>query len=108
MRVVSYDGASLEPGPLWARKENPLSYQPKPIDTSSVSLTPEILELRELLAENAHDHWARQRMAEGWSYGPERNDRRKESPCLVPYDRLPESEKQYDRSRDGRKGAPHK
>ena len=75
-----------------------MSYQPEPIDTSCVTLTPEILDLTERLAENAHDHWARQRMAEGWRYGSERNDHRKEHPCLVPYGRLPESEKEYDRS----------
>ena len=74
-----------------------MSYQPEPIDTSNISLTQEILELRELLAENAHDLWARQRMAQGWSYGPERSDQRKENPCLVPYAQLPESEKEYDR-----------
>lgn len=75
-----------------------MSYQPRPIDTSTVTLTDEILELTELLAENAHDIWARQRMAEGWQYGPERNDERKEHPDLVPYGQLPDSEKEYDRS----------
>ena len=75
-----------------------MGYQPKPIDTSSVTLTDEILKLTELLAENAHDNWARQRLAEGWRYGPERNDERKENPDLVPYGQLPDSEKEYDRS----------
>jgi hypothetical protein len=36
-------------------------------------------------------------MAEGWRYGPERNDERKEHPGLVPYMELPENEKEYDR-----------
>ena len=75
-----------------------MSYEPQPIDTSSVSLTPEIRELRELLAENAHDHWALQRMADGWTYGPQRDDDEKRHPCLVPYEELPESEKEYDRN----------
>ena len=72
-------------------------YEPAPIDTSGVTLTEELLELTELLARNVHDLWARQRMAEGWRYGPERNDARKEHPDLVPYDQLPEGEKAYDR-----------
>ena len=38
-----------------------------------------------------------QRLAEGWSYGVRRDDRDKRHPCLVPYDNLPESEKEYDR-----------
>jgi DNA-binding response OmpR family regulator len=74
-----------------------MSYEPKPIDTSKVTLTEGVLELTELLAENAHEVWARQRLAEGWRYGSERSDARKEHPCLVPYEQLPESEKEYDR-----------
>lgn len=74
-----------------------LSYQPKPIDTSAVTMEVEIVELTELLAKNAHDVWARQRMAEGWRAGPKRDDAAKEHPCLVPYEELPESEKEYDR-----------
>lgn len=75
-----------------------MSYEPKPIDTSGVTLTGEILQLTEQLAKNAHDTWARQRLAEGWRYGPQRDDARKEHPDLVPYEELPESEKEYDRS----------
>ena len=73
-------------------------YKPKPIDTSGVELTDEILQLTELLARNAHDVWAAARLAEGWQWGPKRDDTHKQHPCLVPYDKLPESEKNYDRS----------
>jgi RyR domain len=73
------------------------TYQPRPIDTSSVTLTEDLVALTERLAENAHDHWAKQRFADGWTYGPQRNDAKKESPCLVPYADLPDSEKTYDR-----------
>jgi hypothetical protein len=75
-----------------------VTYQPKPINTSEVVLTEEILKLTERLAENAHDIWAQQRLAEGWRHGAARNDRLKEHPCLVPYMDLPDSEKQYDRN----------
>ncbi|HEX5736352.1 MAG TPA: RyR domain-containing protein [Blastocatellia bacterium] len=75
-----------------------LSYKPKPIDTTGVKLSDDIVELTELLAKNAHDIWAQQRMAEGWRYGPERSDARKEHPSLVPYEELSESEKEYDRN----------
>lgn len=74
-----------------------MSYKPEPIDTTGVKLSDDIEGLTELLASNAHDIWARQRMAEGWRYGPERNDSRKEHPSLVPYEELSESEKEYDR-----------
>ena len=75
-----------------------MDYRPKPIDTSGVQLSPEVLKLTELLAEQAHDVWALQRIKDGWTFGPQRSDQRKETPCLVPYADLPESEKQYDRS----------
>ena len=77
---------------------NPAPYKPRGIDTEAVALSEEILDLRESLARNAHDVWARQRMAEGWKYGSKRDDARKEHPCLIPYEELPESEKAYDRS----------
>ena len=73
------------------------SYRPAPRDTSKVKLPGPVLELTELLAKNAHENWARQRMDDGWKYGPKRDDVRKEHPSLVPYEELSESEKQYDR-----------
>ena len=73
------------------------TYIPTPIDTSDVELSEELLQLVELLAENTHDNWAAGRIAEDWTYGPERNDELKQNPCLVPYNELPESEKEYDR-----------
>ena len=72
-------------------------YIPTPLDTSGIELLPEMLELTEQIAANVHDVWAQQRIAEGWKYGKERNDERKEHPCLVPYEDLTESEKEYDR-----------
>jgi ryanodine receptor 2 len=72
-------------------------YVPQPIKTAHVQL-PDFLEaLTERLAENAHDLWAKQRLADGWTWGQERNDKDKKHPCLVAYAQLPESEKTYDR-----------
>ena len=73
-------------------------YMPQPVDTSMVELTKELLQLTEVMASNVHDIWARGRMAEGWTWGPKRDDARKEHPCLVPYSELPDSEKEYDRN----------
>lgn len=75
-----------------------MHYHPTPIPTNGVVLDDAVLALTERLAENAHDVWARQRLADGWTYGPVRDDKAKKHPCLVPYDRLPESEKVYDRN----------
>jgi hypothetical protein len=74
-----------------------MSYHPEPIDTSRITLPDEIVDLTEQLAKNAHDVYARQRMADGWRYGPKRNDDARENPTLIPYEDLPESEKEYDR-----------
>jgi hypothetical protein len=74
------------------------NYTPQPIDTSDIVLSSELLELTEKIAENVHDVWAASRIADGWTYGATRNDALKQHPCLVPYDELPESEKEYDRN----------
>jgi len=72
-------------------------YQPAPLDTSNVELPEEILALTERIAENVHENWSQSRLAEGWTYGPVRDDGKKTTPCLVPYAQLPEIEKEYDR-----------
>lgn len=72
-------------------------YIPQPIDLSDVELTEDLNELREAIAENAHEVWAEHRIAEGWTYGPQRDDRLKQTPDMVPYSQLPDGEKKYDR-----------
>ena len=72
-----------------------MTYKPKPLYTSSIKIPDDILERSELLARNAHENWSSLRLKDGWRYSPERSDARKEHPCLVPYDDLPESEKHY-------------
>lgn len=73
-------------------------YSPKPVDTTGISLSTDIVELGERIAENVHDVWAESRIREGWSYGKQRNDVTKKHPCLVPYSELSDSEKEYDRN----------
>lgn len=73
-------------------------YTPKPVNTDDIVLSKELMDLSDKIAENVHDVWASGRIAGGWSYGKERNDELKQTPCLVPYTELPESEKQYDRN----------
>ena len=73
-------------------------YTPSPADTSGVVLPEGLDALVESLAENVHEVWAKSRMDQGWTYGPERNDALKQHPGLVPYADLPEAEKDYDRN----------
>ena len=72
-------------------------YTPKPISTEDIQLSEELLKLTEKLAENTHEVWAVGRVSDGWSYGEKRDDLNKKTPCLVPYEELDESEKEYDR-----------
>lgn len=74
------------------------NYSPNPIDTSDVILPEDILSLAEQLAKNTHEVWASGRIRDGWSYGVMRNDELKHHPCLIDYDELSESEKEYDRA----------
>jgi hypothetical protein len=73
-------------------------YTPDPMDTANISPSSDILALSEVLARNTHEVWAAGRIAEGWSYGKVRDDAKRQHPCLVPYEELPESEKEYDRA----------
>lgn len=73
-------------------------YIPSPADTSMVQLPEELLPLVEEMAKNVHEVWSRNRISEGWTYGPERDDANRRHPCLVPYEELPENEKEYDRA----------
>jgi ryanodine receptor 2 len=60
-----------------------------------------LVELLDRLAENAHDVWAALRISQGWTWGPARDDAAKKNPCPVPYDQLPEKEKDFDRATAG-------
>lgn len=74
------------------------NYTPQPIDTKEVVLPKELDELTEMIAKNVHEVWSAGRVADGWTYGEKRNDVDKKHPCLVPYEELPEEEKEYDRN----------
>ena len=72
-------------------------YIPTPIDTGDIDIDSSLLDLLEKLARNTHEVWSQGRIDEGWVYGEKRDDDQKQHSCLVPYDQLPESEKDYDR-----------
>ncbi len=76
---------------------NTNNYIPQPIDTTAIKLPTELEPLVEQMAKNVHEVWAAGRIADDWTYGEKRDDEKKTHPCLVPYEELPESEKEYDR-----------
>lgn len=44
----------------------------------------------------SHESWLRQKEADGWKYGPVKDAEKKEHPCFVPYDELPDDQKLKD------------
>lgn len=73
-------------------------YQPQvPLKAEMESAAALMHDEVEAIAELNHDVWSAMRIAEGWRYGPKRDDNLKLHPCLVTYAHLPESEKAYDR-----------
>ena len=74
------------------------NYTPQPMDTSDIQVPEELNPLLEAMAKNVHEIWAQERINQGWTYGEKRDDNKKLHPCLVPYEDLPEEEKEYDRN----------
>lgn len=77
--------------------EKDREYIPRPVNTEHVQLPEDLISLTEKIAENIHNVWAYGRMQEGWRWGEVRDDGLKLTPCMVPYEELPENEKEYDR-----------
>ena len=46
--------------------------------------------------EASHISWAKQKIEEGWVYGPEKNPEAKTHPCIVPFDQLPREQQAKD------------
>jgi len=81
-----------------ASAEKTDDWRPAP-DKNEARALPGFLDpLIEHLAEKVHDKWAERRIAEGWTFGSQRDDERKTTPNLVPYIELTEVEKAYDRA----------
>lgn len=46
--------------------------------------------------EASHISWSQQKLAEGWTYGPEKDPEAKTHPCLRPFDELPPEQQAKD------------
>ncbi len=74
-----------------------MMYKPSPVPVEEIQLPEELNQLVEVMAKNVHEVWAAARMTEGWTYGVQRSEEARTHPGLVPYEKLSESEKEYDR-----------
>ena len=52
----------------------------------------------ETLAAVEHERWMQEKLSDGWTYGPVRDDGKKIHPSILPFDQLSESEKEKDRN----------
>lgn len=74
------------------------TYRPDVLRYEKIVLPEDLTELCEKMAEYAHDMWATERQSEGWTYGKKRDDGKLQTPDMVPYAQLPDSERMYDRN----------
>jgi hypothetical protein len=44
----------------------------------------------------SHESWMAQKVAEGWTYGPEKKPKLKQHHCMVPFDELPREQQAKD------------
>jgi hypothetical protein len=77
---------------------NKNGYVPNPKLVPIENLPMHIKDELEKMAENVHETWAYQKMAEGWTFGEAYDLMAKKHPSLKPYAELDESQKNYDRN----------
>ena len=66
------------------------------IKDSAIAGVQAVIEKPSTTPEESHENWAKGKLAAGWKYGPKKDERSKQHPCLVPYDKLPEHHRQKD------------
>lgn len=79
------------------RKLKMLGYEVAPhhgIDADKIEITAAQLEQ---LSIHEHDRWMEERMSQGWTYAPVRDNVRKHHPLLVPWEALSEPDREKDR-----------
>ncbi len=73
-------------------------YQPDPITFKEDVLPDGLQRYMDWIGKQVHERWAANRIQDGWEYGEQYDGVHKKHPCLVSYEDLPESEREYDRS----------
>ena len=46
--------------------------------------------------EDSHENWFREKTLAGWRYGPVKDEAKKEHPCMLLYQHLPEEQRRKD------------
>ncbi len=63
---------------------------------SAVNGVSYIVENPDATPEDSHKSWLSQKRMEGWSYGPVKDAAKKEHPCFLDYDQLPQAQRSKD------------
>jgi hypothetical protein len=50
----------------------------------------------DITSEQSHDNWMQLKLLQGWTWGPEKDAKKKKHPCLVFYHQLPRSQQLKD------------
>lgn len=74
-----------------------MNYEPNPIDLTEIDLGKIKADI-EIISRNIHETWAQQREKQGWKFGSVYDGINKLHPCMIPYEDLPESERDIDRA----------
>ena len=71
-----YSQPSWDDAPEWQRQ-------------SAIAGVKTIIENYFITPEDQHKCWFAHKVADGWTYGPEKDAEKKTHPCMKPYDELP-------------------
>lgn len=72
-------------------------FNPIPLPIDAVMADPRLRSAVEAVAESIHDAWAAKRLSQGWEFGQATDRSEKKHASLVPYNELPEPERDIDR-----------
>lgn len=75
--------------------QKPWKDAPKAIRDSAINGVKHFLETG-ATAEEMHENWMREKLAAGWTYGPEKDLKAKTHPCIMRYVDLPGEQKLKD------------
>jgi len=57
------------------------------------------------MAQMEHEHWCQEKKEDGWRFGPEKNSLKKTNPSLIPWEELPETDRE--KNKEYIRGLPH-
>lgn len=55
-----------------------------------------IAEGRDIKPSDSHEAWLKEKVEQGWKYGPAKDPEKKEHPCFLPYNQLPQEQRSKD------------